>query len=298
MEVTREELLARLNYDAETDSAVRARFLRKPEEICRLAQTAYDGALERLELNWRMPLTRLTVVTELLRQKYGLYQTKGVPESVILDTFRDVSLRANLYRERTGRVGIAKEDVIWFRHIMSGSIFKIGSLQYQPLPMIYLDEETVGEPYMTFSPEQKRRLPAGTPVINCHVQRGADLSDAAVEHSLDEARRFFRDVFPNESYAAFLCYSWLLYPPMTEMMKPDSRIRRFAGRFSVIGACDDSEQALENLFPEGKAACDSGQTALQRLAVTHADRLGYACGVIPLETGGCAFNLSAGVESY
>ena len=34
-------------------------------------------------------------------------------------------------------------------------IFKIGSLQFQPFEMIYLDEETIGEPYMTFSKEQK-----------------------------------------------------------------------------------------------------------------------------------------------
>ncbi len=52
---------------------------------------------------------------------------------------------------------------------MNVSIFKISSLQFQPFEMIYLDEETIGEPYMAFTKEQKESLPNGLPVINCHI---------------------------------------------------------------------------------------------------------------------------------
>ena len=92
-------------------------------------------------------------------QKYAEYKAVGVTDEIILDTFSDVSLRANLYYKQHGRIGISKDDVVWFRHIMNVHIFKIGVLQYQTFNMVYLDEETIGEPYMVFTQEQKRTLP-------------------------------------------------------------------------------------------------------------------------------------------
>lgn len=193
---------------------------------------------------------------------------------MILDTFRDVSLRARLYCERSGRAGLSEEDVIWLRHIMGIGLFQLGALQFQPFSMVYLDEETLGEPYMTFPAEAKRALPAGVPVLNCHIPRGADLRAQSVERSFSLARQFFAAHFPAVSFRAFLCYSWLLYPPMTAQLPEGSRIRQFAGRFRIIGSCPDPEQAREQL--------SGGNTALQRLAAQQPDALGFACGVISL----------------
>ena len=101
---------------------------------------------------------------------------------------------------------------------------------------------------MVFTQEQKRTLPNGSPVINCHIQKGANISDSLVKKSFDQAKVFFKDHFPSTEYKAFLCYSWLLYPPMLNMLPKDSNIKQFAKHFSIIGACNDSEQAKENLF--------------------------------------------------
>lgn len=46
---------------------------------------------------------------------------------------------------------------------MNVAIFKVGSLQFQPFKMIYLDEETIGEPYMSFTAEQKKLCPQVLP---------------------------------------------------------------------------------------------------------------------------------------
>lgn len=178
-----------------------------------------------------------------------------------MDTFRDVSLRARLYYEKTGKAGITEEDVIWFRHIMNAEIFKIGTLQFQPFEMLYLDEETLGESYMAFI---EKPLAAGMPVLNIHIQRGADLRPEAVEASLAGAVDFF-------GKQTFLCYSWLLYPPMTACLAENSRIRRFAERFQIIGTCEDSEQARENL---------NRASSMQKM---EEDLLGFACGVIPVD---------------
>ena len=171
--------------------------------------------------------------------------------------------------------------MIWFRHIMNINIFKLGTLQFQPFEMIYLDEETLGEPYMSFTREQKERIPAGSPVINCHIQRGTDLDAGMTARSLEEAGRFFKECAPANPFRAFLCYSWLLYPPMVTRLPPDSRIRQFAERFTVIGCCADSGQAFENLF-DGRKELPAGGTSLQKMALEHPEWLGFACGVIEL----------------
>lgn len=221
--MTLETMLSELHYNNEIKNAVLQKISRDEKTIEEISKSAYHGEDYNFALCGRIPLTRLAVVTYLLLRKYDDYKAKGTPDKVIFDTFRDVSLRAKLYYEKTGKVGISKGDVIWFRHIMNVVIFKIGSLQFQLFEMIYLDEETIGEPYMTFTKEQKEKLPAGAPVINCHIQQGADLSPEAVEKSFQSARRFFSTYFPMK-YKAFLCYSWLLYPPMVKCLSHKSKM--------------------------------------------------------------------------
>ena len=245
--MTLETLISELQYTNDIEREILQKIRKNEKLIEEIAENAYYGEDFNFALCKRMPLTRLSVVTYLLLRKYDDYKSKGISESIIFDTFRDVSLRAKLYYKKTGKVGISKGDVIWFRHIMNGVIFKIGALQFQPFEMIYLDEETIGEPYIIFAKEQKDALPTGTPVINCHIQQNADLSPEAVEASFQNAKRFFANHFPTVQYKAFLCYSWLLYPPMVKHLLEKSNIKKFAANFSIIGACDDSEQATEYL---------------------------------------------------
>lgn len=268
------QLLKELHFPGDTRRAIRRKLRRDGQRVTELMKTAYAGEAPDFPLCRQRPLMRLAVVVCLLPEKFEDYRARGIPEAAILDTFRDVSLRARLYRERRGRAGLSEEDVIWLRHIMGIGLFQLGALQFQPFSMVYLDEETLGEPYMRFPAEVKRTLPAGAPVLNCHIPQGADLRAQSVAHSLTLARQFFAAHFPTVSFRAFLCYSWLLYPPMTAQLPEGSRIRQFAGRFRIIAACQDPEQAQENL--SGRA------TALQQLAAQQSDALGFACGVIPL----------------
>lgn len=167
--MTLEKIISELHYTNRVKQDVLWKIRRDEKLIDELAKTAYQSDSFDFPLCKRMPLTRLSVVTYLLIRKYGEYKKARIPDQVIFDTFGDVSLRAALYYKKTGKAGISKEDVIWFRHIMNVAIFKIGSLQFQPFKMIYLDEETIGEPYMSFTAEQKKALPAGSPVLNCHI---------------------------------------------------------------------------------------------------------------------------------
>lgn len=280
--MTVESLLPQLEFEPIAEEAVRQKITKCRRQIEAIAETAYHGSDFDFPLCRRMPLTRLATVTYLLAQKYTEYQAIGAADGIILDTFRDVSHRAALYDKQCGKIGISKEDVIWFRHIMNVQIFKIGVLQYQTFHMLYLDEETIGEPYMVFTESQKKSLPIGTPVINCHIQRGANISAAAVKESLARARMFFNECFRTVPYQAFICYSWLLYPPMVQSLPEKSNIRQFADLFSIIGVCSDSSQAKENLFRYGRHGSPCAPTSLQRMAKEHKELLGYGCGVIML----------------
>ena len=280
--MTLETLLPQLKFQAAIEDVVKQKFTKNRRQVVSIAETAYSSNDFDFPLCKRMPLTRLVVVVYLLSQKYAEYKAIGTTDEIILDTFRDVSLRANLYYKQYGKIGISKDDVIWFRHIMNVHIFKIGVLQYQTFNMIYLDEETIGEPYMVFTQEQKLVLPNGSPVINCHIQKGANISATLVNESIDQAKVFFKDCFPFIEYKAFLCYSWLLYPPMLNMLSENSNIKQFAKCFSIIGECNDSKQAKENLFDYGKHNPPCKPTTLQRMAKEDNSILGYGCGVIML----------------
>lgn len=268
-----EDLLAALCFSPAAKQAILTQI--SNDKIPLIAQTAYAGTVPDFPLTKQPAEIRLITVVYLLQQKYNAYHEKGVPDAIIFDTFRDVTLRANLYYAKYGKIGIADEDVIWFRHIMNVNLFKIGSLQYQPFEMIYLDEATIGEPYMDFPENYKRLLPPGTPVINCHIQNGADLRYDAVGSSLNSAKEYFAAWFPQVQFKAFLCYSWLLYPPMLNSLPPASNIRRFGERFTILGTCCDSEQAMENIRPDA-------QTQLTRLAKEDKALFGFSCGVIYL----------------
>jgi hypothetical protein len=280
--MTIEFILSELHFTDMIKDAVNAKIRRSKKEIRKIAETAYTGENDNFALCNRRPLTRLTVITFMLLKKYDNYKALDICDDIIFDTFRDVSLRAELYYQQTGKAGISKEDVIWFRHIINTAIFKIGTLQYQPFEMIYLDEETIGEPYMTFSAMQKKTFPQGTPVINCHIQRGADLGNETIEQSLKDAVCFFEKHFPNIHYRAFLCYSWLLYPPMLGQLGTGSKIKQFASKFTVIGFCNDTEQAMENLFANGQKSLCSNTTSLQKMAIKNIQFFGYACGIIKI----------------
>ncbi len=248
------------------------------------AEKSYLGKAPDFPICKKSPLNRLALVVLLLCKKYEEYFALGVPKNIIEETFRDVSLRAAIYYSKNGKPGITKNDAIWFRHIMNVNIFKVGALQFQPFEMVYLDEEFLGEPYMEFSLEQKEKLPANAQVINCHVQFGADLSNDLVNKSFSDAYMLFKRIFPKNEFKAFVCYSWLLYPNMTDLLPEDSKIKQFANHFDIVGTVCDSEQAFENLFGKAYKRIPKikNATRLQKLAAQNPKAFGFACGIIYL----------------
>ena len=243
------------------------------------AYVAEDGDFDILH---RKPFTRLAMICTLLPGLHEQFGKAGMSRQVWLDSIDDIRLRQRLYFERTGKAGLAKGDARWLRHLMGFKLFKIGSLQFQPFEMLYLDEDGIGEDFMRFSEAQKRRLPPGTPVLNTHIQYGAHLEPVALEKTFDDARAFFRRFFPEQDFKAFITYTWLLHPGLQDLLPEGSKILGFASMWEVVGQNEDKTQALERIFGgrRRRHADYPQQTALQRVALKDLGALGYACGVI------------------
>lgn len=243
------------------------------------AYAAEDGAFDILR---RKPFTRLAMVCTLLPGLHAQFENAGISREVWLDSVDDIRLRQRLFFERTGKVGLAKADARWLRHLMGFKIFKIGSLQFQLFEMLYLDQEGIGEDFMRFSEAQKKRLPPGTPVLNTHIQYGANLDAAALKKTFEDARAFFRHHFPATDFKAFITYTWLLHPGLQTLLPEESRILGFARMWDIVGRNEDDEQALERIFGgRRRRHADYPQTtALQQAALNNLSALGYACGMI------------------
>lgn len=270
-----------LQLDEEANGALLGYAQRNLDRMAVLAGAAYQGEIPEFPICRLMPLGRLAVLVWKLGEIKARYQEMGVDEGVVRETLADIALRQRLYFEKTAKVGVAKGDCIWFRHLVNRQIFKLGVLQFQPFEMLYLEEKGDGTTWFSFSEAQKKRLPAGSPVLNVHIQKGADLDLDKVVRSFELAKSFFEKHMPETKFEAFVCYSWLLHPGLGQLLEKESRIVRFAEQFELIGQVCDREQALERIFGKRyRARKDAPQeTRLQKAALRDLSKLGYACGV-------------------
>ncbi len=213
-----------------------------------LASKAYEGENPDFPICRLMPLSRLAVLVWKLTEIRQHYLKLGVSEEIYRDTIGDIALRQRLYYTKTGKIGLSKGDCNWLRHLSYGDIFKLGVLQFQPFEVIYLDEIWGKKPGFRYREELKSRLPAGSPVVNVHIQKGTDLEVGKVKESFALAKDFFKEVFPDKAFEAFVCYSWLLYPGLREILPAHSRILAFANCFEILGVSKNREQAVERIF--------------------------------------------------
>ncbi len=258
---------------------------RHRKQMADLVKGAYEGEVPDFPICRLHPLGRLAVIVWKLAEIRREYEAYGVWAAVIDDTFSDITLRQRLFFHNTGKVGLSRADCVWLRHLANAQIFKLGVLQFQPTNMYYLEYHGNGRLFFVISDAQKARLPAGTPVLNVHIQTGANLEPERVAESFRTAREFFKEVYPGTHFRAMVCYSWLLHSGLKDLLPPNSRILRFAENFEVIIETTDQRQAIERIFGKRyKRKRDFPQkTSLQQAALQQPSKLGYALGIIYLD---------------
>lgn len=274
--------LAALNLNQAARDELRNFAFRNWKRMASLSAHAYQGEIPDFPICRLKPLSRLAVWVWKLSEIRQKYLALGVPEAVFSDTAADISLRQRLFFEKTGTPGLGRGDCIWFRHIENAQIFKLGVLQFQPFEMLYLEKKADGSDWFSISDRQKVSLPAGSHVVNVHIQKGADLDPEKLAESFALARSLFTKLYPGVKFNAFVCYSWLLHPGLKELLPEHSRILKFADFFEIISVSGDREQAIERIFGKRfrSRAEYPQETSLQIAALAKMDMLGYAIGVV------------------
>ena len=71
-------------------------------------------------------------------------------------------------------------------------------------------------------------------VISIHIPGDGKLSEDDVLDSIQSARLFFKEKFPDFHYKAFVCSSWLLDTDLSQFLSPESNILMFQQCFRII----------------------------------------------------------------
>ncbi len=141
---------------------------------------------------------------------------RGIPESVLIATFADITTWEKWYRRKRDKAGL--DRIGWLRNHLSFRIFRLGELQFE------ITNQTWN----------------GFELYMVHVPEGAVLDKA--EDSFSASLSFFR-----KDEAAFAIESWLLSPEINSFLPQSSSIRRFSSLFTLCRT-EESRQAEERIF--------------------------------------------------
>ncbi len=106
--------------------------------------------------------------------------------------------------------------------------------------------------YPVSLPQWTRAAGKGDTVLQVHIPSGPNFTPEACAESLREARQFFQRHFPEKSFRAISCRTWLLDPALRGILPKDSNISQFSRLFRplVVAGADDA-QHIERIFGLG-----------------------------------------------
>ena len=177
------------------------------------------------------PMMKLSLVYASLPRVYDGYQEKGISDEIFYDTMSDIKIWIDDHKARTNEDGLY--ELNWIMFHMNMNIFKIGRLQYQKFIWYFKT------PYNNHGVKIKR----GDKFINMHIPRGAKLDYDECVKSLDMAKEFFQEYFPEFPNDKYACHSWLLYSGNKNFMSENSNVLKFASLYEIIEESEDPESA-------------------------------------------------------
>ncbi|MCM1544815.1 MAG: acyltransferase domain-containing protein [Ruminococcus sp.] len=176
-------------------------------------------------------IVRLAVVLKAAEKTYEKYVSKGIPESIFVNTFDDV----RIWCKNNSNKGL--ENYGWLKNHVKLELFKLGRLQFQ---MFTATRNASKIPNVPFK--------CGDKLLYVHIPQGEKLNFESCVSSIQEANEFFKTYFPEYNYKYFFCESWLLYEGNQNFMKSNSNILKFAGLFDIHSNFDSESQTYERIF--------------------------------------------------
>ena len=162
------------------------------------------------------------------------YKEKNIPQSILLDTLGDIPVWTKTWSGIKGELYLGELE--WLKRHLGMRLFKLGRLQF-----CIADSE--------FDIPQKG-IAKGDAVVEVHIPEGEPLDTEACKLSVNRAREFFKEFFPQYDYKLFTCHSWLLDASLSEFLSPNSNILKFANMFTVVRN-DPSDAIFGYIFKWG-----------------------------------------------
>jgi hypothetical protein len=163
------------------------------------------------------PFTRyfhLYVFLAAVRDVLTKHGARGVPEAITWATLGDVGLQVAHHHARHGSYGF--DGAFWVFNHFRGELFLLGRLQYE--------RDTADYTSAAFA--------RGDPILDLHIPAIGPLTPEACDASLDAARTFFAEHFPETPYRYGTCESWLLDDQLAGVLSAETNIVRFQRRFT------------------------------------------------------------------
>lgn len=214
-------------------------------------------------------LVRLAVCLRYA-EKYTLpmYRSKGIPMSVFCDTMADIDIWCGNNHNRGLR------NYNWIKNHLDCTLFKLGRLQFQLYTACskLLDYDHLPYNY-------------GDNVLNIHIPQGEPLDYSACVDSINRAKEFFAQYFPDFGYRFMLCESWLLFEDNYMFMEPGSNILQFQSLFEIVFSAQQDFQAVERIFGKRRLLKSKypTDTSLRRNALEYmksGHKMGMGIGII------------------
>ena len=152
-------------------------------------------------------------------RKYGAW--KRFPEQVWLDTMKCYPRFISEHRRSYGFDGFDRAG--WTVRQVGARLFRIGELEYE-------------------------LVSGDRPCISLHIPSDARLEPDRLNDSMEKARAFLAEYFPDRLNLPFTCDSWLLSPRLKEWLPASSRILRFQAAFDILETDLSDDAALEWVF--------------------------------------------------
>ena len=215
----------RLGFSKEYDAA----FQKALDEV-RISDAITVDTYDLSSADGKRNLLSFLYFCESLEKRYA---EKGIEESVLLDTLRDIVIWTDVWSEVKGELYLG--ELFWLKRHLSMQLFRIGSLEYV-MGKAPADCPVLG-------------LKKGDNVLDVHIPNGASLTPEACRDSMVKAKEFFKKHYPEFEFSHFSCHSWLLDPELEKLLDATSNILAFGRMFTLSEeAAPESYAALRYVF--------------------------------------------------
>ena len=219
--------------------------------------------------NFTAELLLFICLSKKLRERY---QAFNLPLQIWHDSMLDLRYKLEECRAVYGICGSFVAG--WFPGFFNLTRFALGRLQFE---LVDSPIEFAGNGIT---------LAKGQKVINMHIPRsGQPLSPALYEDAFARAKAFYKDTFPADQPAPFVCHSWLLYPDTAKFVPPHLNTYKFLSEFTIMESGYNNGEDLWRLFDTMEQHPDRlpTDTSLRHAFVAHlkaGGRVGYGFGIL------------------